>query len=199
MYTKLCIICLLYLGFQSCNNKPSQSQTRAEAMAPENTDTGHGVDPGVFPEIDSINLNSTYVNTRYGFYLSFPTTEVNMESESDSRDGCIFFTTNNKELGRVYRVVNTDPEAGSISLKKELESDLSYFRKQGYGQPVEDVYSSLAKTFYVASAKVNNKIYYRKGILLDGDEMGKVIFQYDEQQKAKYDLIVAAMANSFHK
>lgn len=88
-------------------------------------------------------------------------------------------------------------EAGSISLKKELESDLSNFREQGY--PVKSVYSKLAKTFYVVSAKVNNKIYYRKGILLDGDDMAKVIFQYDEQQKAKYDVIVAAMANSFHK
>lgn len=199
MHIKSYIICLLYLGILSCNDKASQSENKAETMAPEAIDTGHGVDPGFFPGTDSINLNSTYINTRYGFYLSFPTTEVNMESESDSQDGCIFFTTDNKEFGRVYRVANPDPEAGSLSLKKELESDLSYFREQGYGHPVEDVYSSLAKNFYVVSAKVNNKIYYRKGILLDGDDMGKVIFQYDEQQKAKYDVIVAAMANSFHK
>jgi hypothetical protein len=199
MYIKSCTTCLLYLGILSCNNKASQSENREEVMIQKISDTGEGVDPHVFAGSDSINLNSTYVNTRYGFYLSFPTTEVRMESESDSRDGCIFFTKDNKEFGRVYRVANPDPEAGSISLKKELESDLSYFREQSYGHPVENIYSSLAKSFYVVSAKINHKIYYRKGILLDGDDMGKVIFQYDEQQKAKYDVIVAAMANSFHK
>lgn len=199
MHTKSCIICLLYLGIVSCNHKPSRSETRVEAMVPKNTDTGYRRDTGVFPEIAPVNLNSTYINTRYGFYLSFPATDVIMGSESDSRDGCIFFTADNREFGRVYRVANADPEAGSLSLKTELESDLSYFREQGYGHSPEAVYSSLGKNFYVVSAKVNHKIYYRKGILLDGDEMGKLIFQYDEQQKAKYDVIVAAMANSFHK
>lgn len=109
MCIKSCIICLLFLGILSCNNKTDPSENRTEATAQEIADTGYGVDPGAFPGTDSVNLNSDYINTRYGFYLSFPTTEVSMESESDSRDGCIFFTTDNKEFGRVYRVANPDP------------------------------------------------------------------------------------------
>lgn len=196
---KLYIASLLCLIALSCNSKMSHTEQHKQPTAVETIDTDCGVDPSTVPGADSIDLNSTYINTRYGFYLSYPAKDVIMESEPDSHDGCIFITNRNVELGRVYRTASTDPEQEAISLKKEMDADKAYFLEEAYGQPVEDIYTKLAKTFYVISARIDSKIYYRKGILLDDGDMAKLIFKYDAQQKAKYDVIIAAMARSFHK
>jgi hypothetical protein len=195
---KLYIALLLSLSILSCNSEMKHTDQSKQATV-ATVDTDYGVDPGNVSGMDSIHLNSTYINTRYGFSLSYPHDDITMESEPDSHDGCIFTADGDVELGRVYRIANADPEQGKISLKKEMNADLAYFKEEAYGHRVKDLYTKLFKTFYVASAKVDGKIYYRKGILLDGDDMAKVIFKYEVQQKAKYDVIVAAMAQSFHK
>lgn len=189
---KQTVIGLLALLACSCNNGHPATRSAPATLSNHNVDTGY-VDPNTYLN----HPDSTYCNFRYGYCVDYPSEAVHMQPEAPNGDGCVFHDNNNRELGRVYRTLNPDPEGSPVSLKTEMEKDIARLQDHAEGHAVGVTYSKVGKTFYVMSAKGNGRIYYHKCIV-KGDDMAMLIFQYDEERKSVYNVIVAAMAKSFH-
>jgi hypothetical protein len=183
---------LILFYLVSCSNTTEQKAGSPETISA----SGDPIKSAAPNKVQTVPLNDTYCNNRYGFCISFPNEIVTLEHESASGDGAYFFVGNNYDFLIVFGRANPDPAAGKFNLKKELSNEMSEFLKDSVQHKATVTYNTQGKDFYVFSGIKDDKIFYQKAID-KGDDIAIAIFQYDKQQKEKFDVIVAAMAKSF--
>lgn len=138
---------------------------------------------------------SVYRNDRYGYTISYPGTLFDAQPEADLGDGCLFLDKKGNELLRVFGRNNSDPDLGKIyTLREQWAEDTLAFGKES-GAVI--TYRKDNNTFSVFSGTRGGKIYYRKTIKA-GNDLAFALFQYPASEKAKYDVVIARMAASFH-
>ncbi|KAA5532497.1 hypothetical protein F0919_17080 [Taibaiella lutea] len=174
------LLCVLVLGplllLLSCNQ---QTPAQTESIASDNNNnTQHSF--------------GQYCNSRFGFCIDYPKDILEMQSESQSGDGNDFMDNKNVVVLTVFGRRNETPDGDEISLSDQFKNDIQELDTTGS----DITYQKLGKKLYVISGLKNNKIFYRKTILLK-EAFAFAIMEYQQSDSLIYNPLVASVSNSF--
>jgi len=134
-----------------------------------------------------------YTNVKYAYAVSYSPAVFEAGAESDSGDGKKLTSKDGKASISVYAHAALDTEGGGDVLNF---SQLYASTLKGISNDSKVTYKKQGQGWFVISGTKGKQVFYQKSLYDAGTE--KVFWaEYDQADKAKYDPIIAASANSF--
>jgi len=163
---------MLILGLLSLSAMIADAQPRAAAKKK--------------PRTRSV-LYASYLNARYGYAISYPSTFLRPEPESDNGDGRKFTTSDNSVLLTVWGENNVTGATLRSLYKGQADAVAP-------GRVVS--YKVIKPQWFVVSWSENGRLFYRKTIARK-EGFATFILEYDEGKRGTFDPMVPAIAASF--
>ena len=134
---------------------------------------------------DAQKTFSSYGNSRFEFFVEYPTDLLEPQPESDNHDGRIFTSTDGSVEMRVWGSTNALSRSVAEEFKAAVENETGA------------TYKKAGTDWLVISGTKNGKIFYRKSIYNKGsDSFATVLIEYPKSKKKAYDKMVRRVANS---
>jgi hypothetical protein len=132
------------------------------------------------------NVNyERYHNSRFNYSLLYPTNILVKQQAPENDDGRTFNSPDRRIIMKVFGSHNAFNKTIQNLYSEELN------------QPNQSVtYKRLADNWFVISGYENNRVFYNKTMLHEGNVLTLSI-HYDKSLQSKFDPIVAAISRSF--
>lgn len=185
-------IAMSIIGLSSCNS--NQTQTPNNILQQDSTkilDTTSQTTGKVNEEIKY----ETYCNQRFGFCIDYPNEILFPQGESGNGDGQIFKSRDAENILWAYRDFrdNIDPEI-QYTIETAYNEDS---RGNNPDKPKRVItYKKLGNNFFVVSGYDDDKIFYQKSIMRDG-QLVTCLIEYKESDKNIYNKISDRIFKSF--
>lgn len=136
------------------------------------------------PRADNVNYER-YYNSRFNYSLLYPTHILVKQPAPENDDGRTFTSPDSRIIMKVFGSHNVFHKTIQNLYDEELN------------QPNQTVsYKRFADNWFVISGYENNRVFYQKIMLHEGDVLTLSI-HYDKSLQSKLDPIVAAISRSF--
>jgi hypothetical protein len=136
------------------------------------------------PREGNVNYDR-YYNSRFNYSVIYPTNILAKQEASQNNDGRTFISPDGKAVMKVF---------GSHNV---FNKDIKNLYRDQLNQPNQKVtYQRLADKWFVVSGYENNRVFYNKTMLHEGDILTLMI-HYDKSLQPKFDPIVGAISRSF--
>jgi serine/threonine-protein kinase len=136
------------------------------------------------PRAENVNYER-YYNSRFNYSLLYPTNILVKQQAPENDDGRTFTSPDRKIIMKVF---------GSHNV---FDKNIQNLYREELNQPNQTVtYKRLADNWFVISGYENNRVFYNKTLLHQGDVLTLSI-DYDKALQSKFDPIVAAISRSF--
>ncbi len=132
-------------------------------------------------------LYASYLNARYGYAISYPSTFLRPEPESDNGDGRQFTSNDSSALLTVWGENNVSGTTLRSLYKGQIDAVAP-------GRVVS--YKIIKPQWFVVSWSENGRLFYRKTIARKGG-FATFILEYTEGRRGVFDPMVPAIAASF--
>jgi hypothetical protein len=138
--------------------------------------------------------NKTYSNVRFGYQLTYPSTLLKAQPESENKDGRIFHSKAGKERLRCWGRLNQNVDGETMTLKERYEEHLKQYEEDGAVLN----YKRYTTTFYVLSGKDKDGInFYIKGIpKKEAEAFAYVLFTYPDAEKNTWEPLIKIIGSS---
>jgi hypothetical protein len=136
------------------------------------------------PRVENVKYER-YHNSRFNYSLLYPTNILVKQQAPENDDGRTFNSPDRKIIMKVFGSHNAFNKTIQNLYREELN------------QPNQTVtYKRLADNWFVISGYENNRVFYNKTMLHEGNVLTLSI-HYDKSLQPKFDPVVAAISRSF--